>query len=298
MNAVPLFAHLDPVLGSFLIFGAALLVSLAASIGGLSGAFLLLPFQISVLGFTGTSVTPTNHLFNCIAIPPGVWRYAREKRLVGPLAGIVAAGTVPGVILGSVVRLWWLSDIRSFKLFVGLVLALISSRLLAKVFRQWRAPPVERALVGPVTVHGLNWKRLAYSFAGQRHEVPTLALGFLSLAVGMIGGAYGVGGGAIIGPFLITIFGLPVFTTAGATLLGTFLTSAVAVAFYAVASYVFHVPGAAPNWFVGVLLGLGGTVGIYSGARLQRYLPARLIESVLGTMVFGLSIKYILDFFL
>jgi uncharacterized protein len=299
MNSVPLFVHVDPLLGALFIFGAAFLVSLAASIGGLSGAFLLLPFQISVLGFTGTSVTPTNHLFNSLAIPPGVYRFWREGRLVGPLAGVVAAGTVPGVVFGSLVRLYWLSDIRSFKLFVGIVLAVISSRLLAKVWkhRPSGAGSPHGEAMGPVTEHRLGWRRLSYTFADQQFEVSTLKLGLLALAVGMVGGAYGVGGGAIIGPFLISVFGLPVFTTAGATLLGTFLTSAVAVGFYALASYVFHVPGAAPNWAVGITLGLGGMLGIYTGARLQRYLPARFIETVLGVMVFGLSVKYILDFF-
>ena len=32
--------------------------------GGVSGAFLLLPFQVSVLGFTSPAVSPTNLIFN------------------------------------------------------------------------------------------------------------------------------------------------------------------------------------------------------------------------------------------
>ncbi|MBW1936768.1 MAG: sulfite exporter TauE/SafE family protein [Deltaproteobacteria bacterium] len=40
--------------------------------------------------------------------------------------------------------------------------------------------------------------------------------------MGIISGTYGIGGGSIIAPFLIAIFGLPVYAIAGAALLSTF----------------------------------------------------------------------------
>ena len=62
-----------PILVSFLI-------SSLTSTGGLSGAFLLLPFQMSVLGFTSPAVSATNLLYNIVAIPSGVARFYKEKR--------------------------------------------------------------------------------------------------------------------------------------------------------------------------------------------------------------------------
>ena len=47
-------------------------ISFFTSMAGISGAFLLLPFQMSVLGFTTTSVTSTNFLFNVTGTPGGV----------------------------------------------------------------------------------------------------------------------------------------------------------------------------------------------------------------------------------
>jgi uncharacterized protein len=72
-------------------------ISLFTSMGGVSGAFLLLPFQISILGFNSPAVSATNHLFNIVAIPGGVWRYSREGRMVWPLTWIIIIGTLPGV---------------------------------------------------------------------------------------------------------------------------------------------------------------------------------------------------------
>ncbi len=71
-------------------------ISFFTSMGGVSGAFLLLPFQMSVLGYTNPSVSATNQLFNIVAIPSGVYRYWQEGRMVWPLTWIVVAGTLPG----------------------------------------------------------------------------------------------------------------------------------------------------------------------------------------------------------
>jgi hypothetical protein len=56
------------------------------SMGGISGAFLLLPIQMSVLGFTTPSVTSTNFLFNVTGTPAGVYRYALADKNAGPQA--------------------------------------------------------------------------------------------------------------------------------------------------------------------------------------------------------------------
>src|SRR5512134_2885199 len=88
----------------------ALVVSFFSSMGGVSGAVLLLPFQMSVLGFTSPAVSPTNLVFNIVAIPSGLYRYAREGRLIPPLTWVVVAGTVPGVMAGQLLRFSWLPD--------------------------------------------------------------------------------------------------------------------------------------------------------------------------------------------
>ncbi|MBN1832540.1 MAG: hypothetical protein JW896_10555 [Deltaproteobacteria bacterium] len=59
----------------------AFIVSLFTSMGGVSGAFLLLPFQVSFLRFTSPSVRATNIVFNIVAIPSGVYRYLKEGRM-------------------------------------------------------------------------------------------------------------------------------------------------------------------------------------------------------------------------
>ena len=74
-------------------------VSFFTSMGGVSGAFLLLPFQVRVLHFTSPSVSPTNLVYNIIGIPGGVYRYIREARMAWPLAWVIISGTLPGLFI-------------------------------------------------------------------------------------------------------------------------------------------------------------------------------------------------------
>jgi uncharacterized protein len=66
-----------------------------------SGAVLLLPFQVSVLGTPSPSVTPTNLFYNVVACPGAMWRYRRQGQTGGRLTRLLLAGTLPGVIAAA-----------------------------------------------------------------------------------------------------------------------------------------------------------------------------------------------------
>ena len=53
-------------------------IAALATPAGISGAVLLLPFQVSVLGTPSPSVTPTNLLYNVVATPGALYRYWRQ----------------------------------------------------------------------------------------------------------------------------------------------------------------------------------------------------------------------------
>ena len=100
----------------------AFVISLFTSMAGVSGAFLLLPFQVSYLRFTAPAVSATNHIYNIVAIPSGVYRYIKENRMVWPLTWVVITGTLPGVFAGAMIRIKYLPDPAMFKKFVAIIL--------------------------------------------------------------------------------------------------------------------------------------------------------------------------------
>lgn len=278
---------------------------------GVSGAFLILPFQMSVLGFTTPAVSATNLLYNVIGIPGGVSQYIRERRMAWPLAVTTLAGTLPGVFLGAVIRVKYLPDPRSAKFFVGLVLLWLGYRTLSQWFLRvtGRIQPrskVDAGFKGPlpseavVKTKSISLHRIEYDFWGETFSFSTLKLFALSVAVGIVGGIYGIGGGAILAPFVVSVLQLPVYTIAGATLLGTFVTSIAGVGIFQYLSYLPMSAGlqVRPDWLLGALFGLGGLAGTFVGAHLQKYLPERWIRLLLGLLVTGISLNYIWQFFL
>ncbi|MBP1740501.1 MAG: hypothetical protein H6Q48_2794 [Deltaproteobacteria bacterium] len=50
----------------------------------------------------------------------------------------------------------------------------------------------------------------------------------------------------------------------------------------------------APDWMLGALFGVGGFLGMYFGARLQKYFPARLIKLILIFAILFLGVSYLL----
>ncbi|GAB7081061.1 sulfite exporter TauE/SafE family protein [Megalodesulfovibrio paquesii] len=296
----------------------ACVISFFTSMGGVSGAFLLLPFQMSVLGYTSPSVSSTNQLFNIVAIPSGVLRYIREGRMVWPLTWIVVAGTLPGVLLGAVIRVAYLPDPSQFKAFAALVLLYIGWRLMRDLLRKGQAGQEKKSSeqrfqelarahrerqagaqgqpLPAACVKQFTWRVVCYEFYGEMHTAPTLGLLALAAIVGVVGGVYGIGGGAIIAPFLVSFYRLPVYTVAGAALMGTFVTSVAGVVFYQLIAPLYPQLSVAPDWKLGILFGLGGMVGMYLGALCQKHVPARRIKWMLSGLILFLALKYLGEF--
>lgn len=288
----------SPIVPPLVAFG----VSFFTSMGGVSGAFLLLPFQMSFLGYTNPSVSATNQVYNVVAIPSGVLRYIREKRMVWPLAGTVAAGTLPGVFIGALVRVTCLPDPKPFKLFAAGVLLYIGGRLIFELLKKpaRKNACASRGIVSSdvrpdfvVAVTEFSWRRIVYTFQCETYTCSTPGIFALSLIVGILGGIYGIGGGAIIAPFFVSWFRLPIHTISGATLMGTFLTSVAGVTFYMAIAPLFPELAVAPDWHLGLLFGIGGAAGMYVGARCQKHVPAHLIKWILGAVIVGTAMKYV-----
>ena len=101
---------------------AAFIVSAVATPAGISGAVLLLPFQVSVLGTPSPAVTPTNLLYNVVSTPGALYRYRQQHQTGGRLALILITGTLPGVITGSVIRVELVPGPRIFDLMIAALL--------------------------------------------------------------------------------------------------------------------------------------------------------------------------------
>jgi uncharacterized membrane protein YfcA len=256
---------LGPVWTPLVALLAAAAIATLATPAGISGAVLLLPFQVGVLGTPSPAVTPTNLLYNVVATPGGLYRYWRQGQRGGRLAVILVAGTLPGVIAGSVIRVLLLPGAQVFDLVVAAVLIPVGS---------W-----------------LTVRKPSSGVRGSAGALPAPLIVLLALAVGCIGGIYGIGGGSILAPVLIGA-GRPPGEVAPAALASTFVTSLAGVITFTILATQQHGP-VAPDWPTGIALGLGGLAGAYAGARLQARLPDAAIRRLIGVLVVAVGARYL-----
>jgi uncharacterized membrane protein YfcA len=246
---------------------AAFVLAALATPAGISGAVLLLPFQVSVLGTPSPAVTPTNLLYNVVATPGALYRYWRQGQTGGRLAVVLITGTLPGVIAGSVIRVELLPGSHVFDLVVAAVLLPLGVWLaLSRPARSQQPAPRPRL-------------------------IPVPALVTIAAVVGCVGGIYGIGGGSILAPVLIGS-GRPASEVAPAALAATFVTSVAGVITFTILSLHAHAP-VAPDWPTGFALGVGGLTGAYLGARLQSRMPEVAIRRIVGILVIAIGARYL-----
>jgi uncharacterized membrane protein YfcA len=176
---------------------------------------------------------------------------------------LLIAGTVPGVIAGSTLRVFVATDPDTFRVLAGLVLLPIGTWL----------------LVG---------KRLRQRTRRLPRDTTTIAL---ALVVGTIAGIYGIGGGSILSPILAGA-GMSVSVVAPAALATTFITSCVGALTYALLALTTS-GDIAPDWTLGIACGLGRLTGGYRGARLQPRLPESALRTTLGALAAALGVFHL-----
>ncbi len=261
-------------------FAVAFVIGLVCSPAGVTGAFLLLPFQLSVLGVTSPVANSTNLLYNILSIPGGAYNFWRERRFLPPLAISLVLGYMPGIYIGSLVRVSLLGEVRIYKLFVAIVLLYLGLRLILS-----RSEKIS----GDLDVQRTSLMRVNFSFAESRFSFNPVIVALTAFLIGIIAAAYGVGGGALIAPVLVSFFGLPIKAIAGANLVGTFAASVFGIASYTSLGYP-------PNLENGVAMGLGGALGIFIGSRLQGSVEERKLRILLSVLILGISARYIFEF--
>ncbi len=229
---------------------------------GISGAVFLVPVQISVLHTPNPSITPTNLLYNLVAVPGALLRYRRAGQIGGTLTRLLVLGSLPGVVAGSVIRVELLAGPQAFLVVVAIVLIPLGGWLLLM------PTPRDRA----------------------RNRLDPRVLLALAFAVGIIGGIYGIGGGSVLAPLLLGA-GYLAAEVAPAALTATLFTSVAGVLTYAVLSLQGE-GSIAPDWVLGLMLGVGGLGGSYLGAALQPRLPEAGLRRLAGLLALAIGVRY------
>ena len=114
----------------------------------------------------------------------------------------------------------------------------------------------------------------------------SLIMVVVGLVAGILGGMLGIGGGVIIIPALIYIFGMSQQMSQGTTL------ALMLPPIGALAAYVYWKNGFV-NWQAAGLICLGFVIGGYFGAKIAMSCPTALLKKLFGVLLLIISLQLI-----
>lgn len=107
----------------------------------------------------------------------------------------------------------------------------------------------------------------------------------IGLAVGIVGSFFGIGGGVILVPLLLTL-GFQAHEAVGTTFIAIFLLS--------LSALVAHTVGHHVQWRWGILIGIGTLLGAQIGARLLGYVSTPLFKKLFALVLIVIAVRLLI----
>jgi uncharacterized membrane protein YfcA len=252
------------------LFGLGLFAGGYGTMVGLGGGFLIVPAFL-LMHFDARSAAGTSMLVVLANSASGTISYWRQRRVDFRTALLFAVAGVPGVWLGAA-----LDQVIPQRLFTGafaLLLLWVAWRMItakaASAELQDEAVRDDEPRPGLVTP--LRLGEISRDFVdaqGMRHVYRfNAAAGVaISVAAGIVASAFGLGGGLIYMPAMVTMFGFPVHVATATSQSIIAITSCFGTASHAIYGDV--------RWTVGAIVAAGAIVGAQAGARIAKHVAA------------------------
>jgi len=248
------------------------LVALGFAVGtygtiiGLGGGFILVPALLLLYPeYNPEQVTAISLAVVCANTISGSIAYARQGRIDYLTGFIFAASAAPGVLAG--VFLVGLVPERGFTIVFALLLLALAVLALRGSPRVIRPPLAGRGVIVRSVVTPEGTYRYGYR----------LWQGILlSMGVGLVSSLFGIGGGAIHVPAMISVLHFPVqFAVATSQFIVAFMSGEGTAVHLAKGTLV------GDQWVKAVALGIGTIPGAQAGAQIARRMKGRTIVRLL-----------------
>ena len=240
---------------TLLLFAFGLLAGALGGLMGVGGGLVLVPLLVRFAGTGQHEAQGTSLAFIVAAALVASAKYYGSEHLDLALAGTIAAGAVPGALLGSAIAAR--TSGRALRLCFGVLIALTAVRILA-------FPPV-------------------HEHPGALWPVPAnLALG---LGMGTLAGLVGIGGGTLLVPALVLGEGVGQHEAQGISLLVI-----VPVAIAGVISYAAH--GRIDRSSIPATMA-GGAAGGFLGALAAHHIHGETLSRIFGAFLLFVAAQMI-----
>jgi uncharacterized membrane protein YfcA len=251
---------MDPLI---VVFGLG--VGILVGMTGIGGGSLMTPLLIIVAGIHPTVAIGTDLAYGAITKTVGGWRHWRHKTIDFGVCWWLAAGSIPGSLLG----VWLVDRLHSAygSSFDEVLLACVAGALMI----------VALAILGRVLFLPRIAERERAEVAMTRARKATAVV--IGLVLGLILGLTSVGSGALIGLALILVFRLTPHRVVGTDVFH-------AAVLLWVAGLAHWVSGNVDLVLMGNIL-IGSIPGVLIGSQLVTRVPSAGLRATLGCVLLG-----------
>lgn len=258
-----------------------LIAGTLGSLMGLGGGIIIVPALMILSGYLAilTGITPqvavgTSLLIMIFTGLSSTLAYLKQKTVDVKSGWIFFAGSGPGALVG----VYFNNGIEPqlFLIFFGFFIIVVSFVLMIRKYLR------------PLKLTRRGIKREYIDEAGETIEYgyhPVLALS-IAFVVGMCSGLFGIGGGSLMVPAMILLFGFPPHRAVATSMFMILLSASL--------SSVTHIALGNVNWLYALALvpgaWVGGKLGATINSRLQSDTIVNLLRSVL--VIIGLRLIY------
>lgn len=249
------------------------------SIVGLGGGVIIVPslLYVSSIGLLDQIIEPSNAagislmviIFN--ALSATIYNY-KEKRvdMKSGLFFFLASG--PGTILGSILNKY--VSINQFYILFGLIMILMTFLLT----QQNKTKPIK--IKWDVIKEYIDKDGTKHTYGYNR------IVGFiLAFCVGILGGLFGIGGGAILVPMMIILFQFPVHVATATSMFIILLSSSVG-------SIPYIIQGDTIFTYV-LVIGFGAFIGGRFGSYISTKMSSKVLTQTLRIVIILVALRMI-----
>jgi hypothetical protein len=243
------------IIGHFL----AICIGLSLGLIGGGGSILAVPVLVYIMGMGAKEAIAMSLAIVGSVSLLGVVSHWRQGNVNLKIFAIFTPTAMVGAYLGArLASLPWITDAIQMTCFGAI--ALLASLLM--LFRNTKPTPS------------------AQPSAPSRYP-KWLLIPAGGLAVGILTGFVGVGGGFAIVPVLVLVGGIPMKEAIG--------TSLLIISFNAIAGIMGYLDSVAIDWNLALSMTIAASAGTLGGAYLNQFIDAKRLQKLFGFFVFGVA---------
>ncbi len=245
---------------------------------GVGGGVLMLPVLTLLFGMDPVMAVGTASFYSCLSKAGATWHHVRLKTIDWKIARRFLIGAVPANIGVAL----WIASHGSDEAFNQNLKILIAGVICFSLIVMLINGSIKRT--GPALRHGEH--TLAHYLANR----PVLLNGLnivIGALVGSLIGATSIGGGVLIIPTLIIVFGLSTSRTVGTSIFMAVVLTLITASIYG-GSKVMDLPTV-------LVMALGSLITVYYGSKLSVRLPDRWLKGIVVGLMLITSVLMVAD---